>query len=142
MFAETETKIIERLQARLSADVSVMPVREIEKVPELRQKAPAVFVIYDGYNPAADIPNVPHVQQVRQDWFVVIAARSAKGSGDVSSARDAADALCDQVLTALLGYNVGGGKYLRLEPAPGPEYDGGYCHIPLAFSCAATFKGA
>jgi hypothetical protein len=35
----------------------------------------------------------------------------------------------------------GGGKYLRLSEAPGPEYDAGYCHLPLAFSNAATFKG-
>lgn len=140
MFADIEQLIIERLRERLP-DVTVETLRELERVPELRQKAPAVFVIYDGFSVGASTPNVPHVQQIVQEWYVVCAAKSARGNGETSAARDQASELAGRVLQALLGYHLGGGRYLRLSDAPGPEYDGGYCHVPLAFSNAATFKG-
>jgi hypothetical protein len=141
MFGDTEQRIIDRLRERLPASVHVAPLREIERVPEMRQRAPAVWVIHDGYTVGERIPNAPHVQQIRQEWFVVVAAKSAKGSGDVNAARDQASELAQAVLEALLGFHLGGGKYLQLGDAPGPEYDGGYCHVPLSFSNAATFKG-
>lgn len=140
MFADTEQKIIDRLRAKLPPDVTVEPLRELERVPQMRQKAPAAWVIYDGYDVGSAVPP-GGVQQITQDWYVVVAAKSARGNGDVNAARDEAGALADAVLKALLGYHLGGGRYLQLRPAAGPEYDAGYCHLPLAFSNAATFKG-
>lgn len=141
MYGTQEQRIIERLRSALGSAVHVDALRELERVPQLRQRAPAVWVIYDGYRPGADIANVPHVQQVVQEWFIVVAARSARGNGEVDDARDQAATICEQVIEALLGFDLGSGKRLRLAEAPGPEYDSGYCHVPLAFTCAATFKG-
>lgn len=141
MFADIESKIIDRLRNKLGGAVTVEPLREIERVPELRQKAPAAWVIYDGYRLGDSNINVPGVQQIIMEWFVVVAAKSARGNGDTDSARDMAGELAASVIDALLGYDLGGGKRLRLAEAPGPEYDAGYCHLPLAFTCAATFKG-
>ena len=145
MYAAQEQSILDRLRAKIpdhdGQPVTVEPLRELERVPQLRQKAPAVWVIYDGFTVGDTVTSVPGVQQVRLEWFVVIAAKSAKGQGDVEAARDMASALADRVMRALLGFNLGGGQYLRLGEAPGPEYDAGYCHLPLAFTCAATFKG-
>lgn len=140
MFAETEQKIIERLRATMPETTTVEPLRELERVPELRQRAPAVFVIYDGFTVGESLANGA-VQRITQEWFVVVAAKSARGNGSEAAARDQAAAMCAQVLEALLGFHLGGGSYLRLSDAPGPEYDGGYCHVPLAFSNSATFKG-
>jgi len=140
MFADIEQKIIERLRAVLPADVHVGPYRDMESIKANRNKAPAAWVIHDGYT-TGDTVAPGTIQQVRQEWFVVVVAKSSRGNGDVEAARDQADELCDAVLGGLLGYHLGGGKYLRLMDAPGPEYDGGYCHVPLAFSNAATFKG-
>lgn len=140
MFAETEQKIIERLRATMPETTTVEPLRELERVPELRQRAPAVFVIYDGFTVGESLANGA-VQRITQEWFVVVAAKSARGNGSEAAARDQAAAMCSQVLEALLGFHLGGGSYLRLSDAPGPEYDGGYCHVPLAFSNSATFKG-
>lgn len=142
MYADLESKILTRLREKLGGAVTVEPLREIERVPELRQRAPAAWVIYDGYRLGEGIPNHPHVQQIVMDWFVVVAAKSARGNGEVDDARDMAAELATKVIEALIGYDVGGGKRLRLAEAPGPEYDAGYCHLPLAFTCAATFKGA
>ncbi len=139
MFATVEQVIIDRLKAKLPG-ITIEPLRELERVPELRQKAPAVFVIYDGYTVGEAIANGV-IQNITQEWYVVIATKSAKGNGNVSAARDQAAELCDQVLGSLLGFHLGGGRYLRLADAPGPEYDAGYCHVPLAFTSAASFKG-
>jgi len=140
MFADIEQIIIERLVAKLPAGTTVEPIRELERVPELRQKAPAVFVIYDGYN-VGPYHGAGQVQQITQDWYVVVATKSARGNGGSNAARDGASELCGKVLEALLGFHLGGGKYLHLSDAPGPEYDAGFCHVPLAFSNAATFRG-
>jgi hypothetical protein len=139
MFQDVEQIIINRLRDKLPG-ITVEPLRELERVPELRQKAPAAFVIYDGYTVGQTVGN-GSVQQITQDWYVVVATKSAKGNGNVNAARDQAGELCEQVLTALLGFHLGGGRYLRLSDAPGPEYDAGMCHVPLAFSSATTFKG-
>jgi phage gp37-like protein len=141
MYAEIEQAIVDRLVARMPQGTHVGVLRDVATVPELRQKAPAVWVVYDGYRVGDRLPAQSGVCQVVQEWFVVVAAKSARGQGGVDEARDAAGALCEQVLQALLGFHLGGGRYLRLEEAPGPEYDAGYCHVPLAFSNAATFKG-
>jgi hypothetical protein len=140
MFASTEQIILDRLRAKLSG-VTVEPLREIERVPELRQRAPAAWLIYDGYTVGASANPTGSPQQIIQQWYVVVAAKSGRGAGESNAARDQAGEIAQAVLDALLGYHLGGGKYLRLSEAPGPEYDAGYCHLPLAFSNAATFKG-
>lgn len=141
MFAAKEAAIIAQLKAVLPAGTHVASLDDLERVPELRQRAPAAWVIYDGYSVAQRIKGVGHVVQIRQEWYVVVATKSARGSGGVEAARSEASDLCDLVITALAGFDLGAGNHLQVEDAPGPEYDGGYCHVPLAFSNAATFKG-
>ena len=140
MFADAEQKIIDRLRDRLGEGVAVHTLDEIERAQQLRQRAPAVFVVYDGYTIGEAVGNGA-VQAITQDWIVVCAAKSAAGAGNSDAAKAAASQLCAQVLNALLGFNLGGGNFLKLADAPGPEYDGGYCHVPLAFQSRATFRG-
>ena len=142
MFAKAEAAILARLKAQLPGDVHVGPLRDLEMVAQYRQKAPAVWLIYDGYEAGERIAPLNYVQKVTQQWYAVIATKSAKGSGTVTEAQDQASELCELVLAALLGFQVSPGAHLRLEDAPGPEYDAGYCHVPIAFSNFATFKGA
>ncbi len=141
MFTDTEDKIVAKLKAALPAGTHVGVLDDLERVPEQRQKAPAAWVVYDGYTITNRVENVPHLVQLRLDWYVVIVAKSAKGSGDIKAAKTAAGALALTALQALTGLDLGGGKYLQVEEAPGPEYDGGYCHLPLAFFNAASLKG-
>jgi hypothetical protein len=141
MFADFEDKILARLRAKLDPGVHVGPERDLERVPSLRQKAPAVWVVYNGFTIGSRIENVPQVANIVQQWYVVITTKSAKGNGAVESARYEAGLLCEQVIAALLGFDMGRGHRLRLEEAPGAQYDAGYCQVPLAFSNAATFRG-
>lgn len=141
MFAAIEQTIVDRLRARLPESVHVASERELDRARDMRQKAPAVWVIYDGFRLGDRITPTGGVQQIVMEWFVVVSAKSAKGNGDTTAARDEASGLCEQVLEALLGFHLGGGQYLRLSEAPGPEYDAGHCFVPLAFTNSATFKG-
>jgi len=142
MFDEQETKILARLQAKLGGAVTVDTLRELERVPENVNKAPAAWLVYNGFRPGVEIPNAsPGVQQLVHEWIVVVVARSARGNGDSNDARDMAASIALKVIQALLGFDVGGGKRLRLAETGGPEYDAGYCELPLAFSCAMTVKG-
>lgn len=140
MFHDIEQKIIDRLKAVLPPEVHVATETDLERVDQLRQKAPAVWVIYDGYATGEMIPTGA-VQKVVQEWQVIACAKSAKGRGTSTDARDEAGEIAQAVLQALLGFHLGSGKYLHLADAPGPIYDAGYCHLPLAFTNAATFKG-
>lgn len=140
MFADLEQKIVDRLKATLPAGVHVATEAEIANVEKLKQKAPAAWVIYNGFGVGPKIGNGT-VQQVTQEWLVVIATMSAKGRGDITEARDEAGVIAKATLSALLGFHLGDGKYLHLADAPGPTYDPGSCLLQLAFANAATFKG-
>ena len=99
MFADLEQRILDRLAAKLGPDVTVGPQRELERMPELRQKAPAAWVIYDGMRPGQSNGDPrASVQQLVLDWYVVVAAKSARGNGGSNDARDQAGTLATQVV--------------------------------------------
>lgn len=141
MFAQLETAIVERLRQRLDESITVTSLAELARVPEMRQKAPAVFVVYGGYAEGDSKVNVPHIQQITQSWDIVCVAKNAAGGGDPTAAKSDVSAIASEVLSALLGFSVSGGIRLRLSDAPGPEYDGGFAYLPIGFSCRSTFKG-
>ncbi len=141
MLSPFVTAIVERLRAKLDSSVKVQTLADLARVPELRQKAPAVMVIFEGYNPASVTENIPHIQQIEMRWAVVAVVKNATGGGNQDAAKAGAGSLADQILTSLLGFAVGPGVKLKLSAAPGPDYDGGFCYLPLGFSCRATFKG-
>lgn len=139
MFEPIEALIVERLRQKMPG-VTVVTLDDVTRVPELRQKAPLVAVIYDGYEVREDQAN-GMIVNVEQTWLVVTAAKTARGAGLPIDARNEAGGLGQDVMRALLGFRVGPARHLRLAEAPGPEYDGGFCYMPLAFSVRATFKG-
>lgn len=140
MFEAIEDAIVARLKAKLPDGVLVHTEQDTKK-PGFRQIAPSVAVVYDGFALGDSVGPTGVVQQVFLEWFTVINTRSAKGAGDSTEARNEAAALSVTVLEALLGFHVGGGKYLRLHDSLGATYDAGHCLLPLSWRCAATFKG-
>jgi hypothetical protein len=142
MFTTYETAIIDRLKAKLPKDITITTIAELERVPELRGKTPAVLVVYQGFGPSqVSAPNVPHIQQVEHRWTVVAACKNARGNGAVIEAREDAGELAQKAVEALLGHQLGGGVRLTLTSAPAPEYDAGYAYIPIGFACRVTYKG-
>lgn len=140
MFQVHEAAILARL-AGLPEGVRVLQQSEIDEAKDLRQLAPFVALIYDGYTPETSVPQGPHVQKIAQEWYVVVGAKNAGGAGKSIKARDAAGELASQVLTLLLGMPLGGGAYLRLRESPGPEYEGGYAYLPIGFVSSIVVKG-
>lgn len=143
MFHAVEQKILERLRSSFpeGGGTRVLQHAEIDEATDARQFAPFVAVVYDGYSPGQAIAPTGQVQKIDQGWYVVVGAKSARKNGKDIAARDAAGELAETVLQSLLGFHLGGGAYLRLREAPGPEYEGGYCYLPIGFTSSATFKG-
>lgn len=143
MFKDIETAIVDRLKSKLPQGVQVVTLADLATVPEYRSKAPAVFVVYDGFAPGATPgPTVPGQQAIELRFVVVVTTKNAAGNGAGTKARDESGALQETVITSLIGFHVGGGKYLRLSASPGPEYDPGYSYTPIAFTCQRTMKAA
>ena len=83
MFTTHEATMVARLKAKLGDTVYVGVLDELERVPEMRQRAPAVWVVYDGYIPIARQDNVPAVVALRMSWWVVaVAKRRAARAAD------------------------------------------------------------
>lgn len=142
MFATLQKAIVDRLTDTLDPSIRVTTLAELADVPEARQKTPAVFVVYEGFSPAAASPTIPHIQQVEQQWTVVVACKSARGAGTSTTAREDVSAIAQAVLEALLGFSAAPGVRLTLAGAPGPEFDGGFAYLPIGFTCRTTFKGS
>lgn len=140
MFVDMQNKILERLQAKI-ADVPTYREDDIANVPELRQKSPAITVIYNGFEVISEQPGNYRGAKLRQEWLIVVTAKSAARRGGTEDALDDAGALAGRVIKALLGFQPSPGAYLRLTDAPGPEYDAGYCYLPLAFFVESHVSG-
>ncbi len=142
MFAEFEAAIIARLEAKLGDCVrGVYSLDALEDMPERRQQYPAVYVMYDGFTIESESGTTGNVVNAQQEWVVVCAAKSARGNGRNGEAKRLSSALAEQVLRALAGFHLGGGKYLKAGDAPGHEFDDGACYTPLAFSNRHTIRG-
>lgn len=146
MFYAQQTAIYDRLVQRLAASaaterVRVLTAAELAEVPDQRQLAPAVHVVYDGYSVGDNIA-AGKIQGIEQNWLVVCHARNTTGQGNPTPAATDAGKIAEVVLAALLGFDpLGTGATLRLFTAPAPAYDGGYCYLPLNFRLRTTFKG-
>ena len=103
MFTEIESAIVERLRAKLPPHVHITTFAELARVPEYRNKAPAVFVVYDGFSPADSPANVPTLQQIEMRFTVVVTTKSAAGNGGGTAARDEGADIGVAVIEALIG---------------------------------------
>jgi hypothetical protein len=139
MYQQIMDGMVARLQEKLPAGVTVTTHDELATVIELRQKAPAAFVIYDGYQVGGEgHPAGP--TQLQLQYTVVVATKNATDRGRTQSARREADELSLQVIAALLGQSFIGGTYVRVFAAPGPQYEGGFVYLPIGFVVAVTFR--
>lgn len=146
MFIAAQNAIVARLTAFLAADpltskVRIFTAAELARVPESRQFAPAVHVVYEGHSVGEQVA-LGRVQSINQNWLVVATGKNASAQGEPSPATVDAGVIAEVVLNALLGHDVlANGSQLRLAEAPAPLYEGGYCYLPLNFRLRSTFKG-
>jgi hypothetical protein len=146
MFIAAQDAIVARLKTflganALTANVRVFTAAELARVPESRQFAPAVHVVYEGHSVGEQVA-LGRVQAINQNWLVVSTGKNASAQGEPTPATVDAGRIAEVVLQALLGFDVlANGSQLRLAEAPAPLYEGGYCYLPLNFRLRSTFKG-
>jgi phage gp37-like protein len=141
MFRDIESAIVDRLKSKMPAGVQVVTFADLARVPDYRNKSPAVFVVYDGFAPVATPgPTIPQVQSIDVKFVIVVTTKNAAGNGIGTAARDESAVLEQTAVEALIGLHVGGGKYLRLSGGQAAEYDAGYSYTPIGIACQRTIK--
>lgn len=144
MFADDEARIMDRLRAMLPAGVKVLPALDLQDVAEHAQKAPAVFVVFEGIVPAQAERLVPKRAQVSSQWSIVAMCKSARGSGSGVGAKADVSQLAESALLALLGYPMGPNdtNCMVLAGASGPEFLAGLAYLPIGFSCTRNYTAS
>lgn len=132
-FLSLEAALVERLAATLPSAVQVLTAADLAGVAEGSQPTPAVHVVYDSGAIKQRTPD-GRAAKVEQLWYVVIAVRNVRGVRSGSDARFEASALADQVLAALMGWQVAATQQpLMLSGLPKTQYSAGFMYLPLAF---------
>jgi hypothetical protein len=148
LWATFQTAIVTKLRLELPEGTHVNTAADVASVTDAAQITPGVIVIYGGAAFTDEPAPGSTKAQIQMEFIVVSHARIARGSGATDAAAEAASELCDEVIGALLGWDIaltaenkkGSGQVLRLSQPLPPVYDGGYCMAPLAFSVRRTVK--
>lgn len=100
---------------------------------EKARPAPCCYVAYDNYD-VLESGTDGTAARVAVRWVVIVAARNVARAGDGQPAREDANAIVNEVLRRLMGWQAAP-QYspLMLVPAAGAEYDGGTQFVPLGF---------
>ncbi len=144
--ARLEGRVAEAVEAGTWGDRKVPKVivaADLAGVEERAQMAPALFVVFDNYNPAQEV-NRGRVQQVEQHWVIFVVTRNARGQHSGQGVRDDARPLLDLVTRALCGWEPHpdfGALYMGADT--GPIYsEAGFGYFPLRFTTRCVVRGA
>lgn len=147
-FMDPENGIKERLEARIAAadwtgasKPRVLTADVIASIEEQSQIAPAFYVLFDGYQPTQQVGN-GKVQQIDQDWRVVIVVKNARGQTTGEGLRAEASNLIELVTQALAGYQVNSGfTPLQIAPGPGPQFTGQFGYFSVNLKTRVMVRG-
>lgn len=147
-FMDPENGIKERLEARLEAadwtgktKPRVLTADVVATVEEKSQITPALYILFDGYQPTQDTA-AGKVQQIEQDWRVVIAVKNARGQTTGEGLRAEASNLIELVTQALAGYRVGADfTPLFIAPGPGPVFQDQFGYFSINLKTRVMVRG-
>ena len=144
-FLDTEALIIARLQAKLAAasnTARVFAASQMALIDERQQIVPAIYVVFDGYDPTQSVGN-GRVQQIEQHWTITVAVRNAYGQVSAEGVRNDAEPLLALVLAALCGWTPGA-EFSGMVLAPGgaPVFGEGFGYFPLHFRTRTMVRGS
>lgn len=146
---DPEAAIVARLQARIdegtwttSKKPRVLAAADLANMEERSQIVPALYVIFDGYEPTQQVGD-GRVQEISQDWTIAVAVRNAYSHQNAQGVRDEANPLIDLVLGAMLGWSPGTGfRTFKMQPGVGPVFsDAGFGYFPLQFQTRVAVRG-
>lgn len=144
MWAEAHDGIVTRLRAKCAPSVHIQTADELAHVVEARNKAPAIRVLYEGYDIGANTSGVPHRLQLDLLFLVVAVGQSAIGSGNARAAAVQTSDLAIEICRWLLGYSPcesNRARRLELRRGTSPVFDGGMCYLPMSFALPSTVVG-
>lgn len=136
-FLSDEAAIVARLEALMSSEVKVLTAPDLEGVVASRQQAPAVQVVYRGYNVEDDNPGFV---KVTHTWFTVVCVRNVRNVRQGGATRHEAGELLSQVVGALQRWRPEGGKPLRMVNAVPPGYLDGFGYFPIGWETTHTIR--
>lgn len=145
-FLDPGQPIVERLRARFAAAAQLVDVYTAVDGGAILDAAlarPAVYVIFDGYQPAQEVGHGV-VQQIAQVWAAIVKVRHTSGPNLDDGAPMHAEAapVIDVVLRALCGWRpCEGFDGFRMETGEGPKLMSGYAYHPLFFSTRTVVRG-
>lgn len=131
-FLALESQLIERLRARLPQQIHVLSAAALADVMGGKQPAPAVMVLYGGYQPLEAEGRASVLFE--QTWQTVVVTRSHGTLASGFDARTAGGEIASQVIAALAGWKPeAASSFLKLDRAASPDYDSGWLYLPLAW---------
>ena len=149
MWAELQTRIVEKLRADLPAGVKINTAADIAGVTDRAQLAPGAIVIYAGFTKADESGGPAAVKaRVQLNFFVCASGADRARAGNDRRGGGSGERALRSDYRFAIGYDLGitpatprgASQFIRLESPLPPEYDGGYCMAPLAFSVLKTVK--
>ena len=132
--------ICDRIKDQVPALKAVLPVWDLASVIERSQVTPAVFVLYDGEDPADQASNGKKVLE-DQRFVIVLAIRNASDTLGGSGAAEDARVLRAGIYAALSGW-VPGPEHRPMTRARSgyrPHYTPGFAYLPTAFETKSFF---
>lgn len=144
-FLDTEAAIITRLEAKLLAaenKARVFAASQMALIEERQQIVPALYVVFDGYEPVQAIA-AGKIQQIEQTWTITVAVRNAYGQTSGEGVRADAEPLLELVLAALCGWKPSA-EFTGMALAPGgaPAFGDGFGYFPLHFRTRVSVRGS
>lgn len=139
-----EPLIIARLLDTVNGVKSVQSAGELAGIPEAKQTAPALHVLYGGYQ-VLDADSTAGVL-IRETWLVVAVVSNAiqgRGAGQAEAAlKTKAGGLLAQTIVALHGWRPSPAHAaLVMVNGPKPKWSAGFAYVPIAFTTDIFVKG-
>jgi hypothetical protein len=138
MLAQLEAELVARLQQALPAHVRVLTAEDLKDLTEERLPTPSVHLIYQGYQVKENRAD-GRVARISERWLAVIAVSASRRGNSGSDARDSAQALFDELVPALMGWQpVSAAAPILLATPPAPAFGSHCLYLPTAFDIETT----
>ena len=129
-----EAAIRERLTKKIQGVNGVFGAPPGAQFDSLFARAPCLYVIFSGADPVGE-NNHPGKSIIQVEWQVVVVVRNLEDTNDGAAARADAQALGQQVFSAMHGWRPPGmQRPFKFSGAPTPFFDSGRQLVALNFS--------
>jgi hypothetical protein len=125
-------RIVERLKHACPSARAVFSARDLADVEESKQITPALHVVLHSYRPVATRAGSA---KWAATWVVIAVVKHATNSERAQALIDVGDAMINEVVAALAGWDPGRPVAVPLElvEGPPPGFSATHAYFPMAF---------